>query len=313
MMKKLFGLLVLALLLNGCDDGELTVENIDFTDVSANHCGNIVYKLKDTEVLFFEVESYESAFINDATPEGEPILLEVNDENRIFYRSYNGEITQDNICETIQPTTPTVGEEWEFTGGMIEITTTPVIIPNTELTGGEIIQKYRHTIIFRNTTRNGLLGDYPFGDYLTDAVVLPFNFDSELANCDNVIVNTNGSEGIALTIDPALIDNAVTPVGSPRTGLIDGSTNKLIYSLFQSQVTADYFCTMPTPATPILREQWIADNGVSGISGIIEVTTTTGGGPGVFQHEIHLKNVRLRRGNSSFLLATDYLLGTLTL
>jgi hypothetical protein len=35
-MKKIFGVLVLMLLSFGCDDGEITIENIDFSDVTAD-------------------------------------------------------------------------------------------------------------------------------------------------------------------------------------------------------------------------------------------------------------------------------------
>jgi hypothetical protein len=320
-MKKLFGLLAFTLFLSGCDDGDLTVENIDFTTVTGEHCGNIVYKLKDTEALFFEVESYDAAFKNDATPAGLPIILEINDDNRIFYRSYNGTVGDDNICETVQPGTPNILEEWTITGenGTIEITTTPVIVANTAtgFEGGEKIERYRHSIVFRNVYLNAPGGTEfrdlydEFGDYVTTANVLPFNFDDQLDKCGNLVTNTNGSEGITLDIDPALIVNAATPAGMPRTGLIGATTNKLLYTLFESQVTAAYFCTTPTPATPIVKEQWMADEGVSGISGIIEVTPIESG-PGVFIHEIHLKKVTLRRGNSSFLLADDYMLGLLT-
>ena len=316
-MKKYLGFVALAFLLNGCDDGDMTVENIDFADVIADDCGNIIYKLKDSEVWFFEVESAEAAFANDATPEGVPRTLPINNANRIFYRAYNGPITSANICETIQPTTPSVIEQWTFTGNnaAIEITTTPVIVPNTDFPGGEKIQSYRHHIFFKNiviTSPGGSIQDdsEEFGFYLTPASTLPFNFDDQLDQCGNLINNTIGSEGIALDIDPALIQNATT-TGTPRIGLISATTNRLVYSLFQSQVTADYFCASPTPPAPALKEQWIADDGVSGASGIVEVTTTSSG-PGVFLHEIHLKNVRFRRGNSSFLLATDYFLGYLT-
>jgi len=38
-MKKFLGLLVVLLLLNGCDDGKLTVSSINFDAVAASSCG----------------------------------------------------------------------------------------------------------------------------------------------------------------------------------------------------------------------------------------------------------------------------------
>ena len=317
LMKKIVALLAFSAFIQGCDDGDLTVENIDFTTQTAAHCGNIVYKLKDTEAFFFEVADHDALFINDATPEGSPRTLPVNSTNRIFYRAYSGDIDDDVLCSSIPPATPSVVEEWTFTGdnGRIEVTTSPVIIANTELSGGEIIQKYRHDIVFRavnkNTPGGTEFGDFTFGSYFTPANTLPFNFDDTAESCSNLVYNLNGSEAITLAISPELIANEVTPVGTPRTALLGTITNVLTYTLFQSAVTSDYFCVAPTPTTPLIREQWLGDAGVLNVSGTIEVTTTSSG-PGVFQHEIRLKNATFRKGNSAFKLADNYLLGFLT-
>jgi hypothetical protein len=314
-MKKIFGVLVLMLLSFGCDDGEITIENIDFSDVTADDCGNKIFKLKDTEALFFEVENIASLFANDITPDGAPRTVPINAANRIFYRAYSGDITSDNICGSIPPATPSVIEEWTFTGGNIQVTTTAITVNNTDpdFEGGQKIQQYRHNIKFVGVTKNTPQGseilDYDFGFYNTTPNSLPFNFDDTLDICGNIITNINGSEALSLDIDPTLIASTETPVGEPRIGYLGTTTNKLLYSLFQSAVTTDYFCV--DGSTPLLKEQWTGDAGVeANASGIIEVTTT-GAGSGVFQHEIHLKNVIFRKGNSTFKLADDYILGLL--
>jgi hypothetical protein len=312
-MKKIFGILVLTLLFFGCDDGELTIENIDFSDVTAANCGSIIYKLKDTEALFFEVENYSSLFANDITLEGAPRTVAVNGANRIFYRAYSGEISSDNICGSIMPATPSVTEEWTFTGGSIQVTTTAITVANPDFEGGQKIQQYRHHIMFVGVTKNTPQGseilDYDFGFYNTTPNTLPFNFGATLSKCGNIITNINGSEALSLDIDPSLIASVETPVGDPRIGYLGTTTNKLLYSLFQSAVTTDYFCI--DDSTPLLKEQWTGDAGIEDVSGIIEVTTT-GSGPGVFQHDIHLKDVTFRKGNSTFKLADDFPLGLLT-
>jgi hypothetical protein len=319
-MKKFFGLLAFALLLNGCDDGDIQVSDIDFNEIASEHCGNIIYKQKETETLFFEVP-YETSFINDETPAATPITIDINGtvNHRILYRAYDGTIAETNICETVQPGTPNIIEEWTVPTGFVDIVTTAVKIPNTELPGGEIIQKYRHKITFRAITFVRPEGEQPqqdleFGDYFTFPNTLPFNFasdDIEKCATSDLVINTNGSEAITLEIDPDLIVNADTAPGMPRTGVVSSTLNKLTYRLFTSQITSAYFCNSPTPSTPALKEQWNAVNGVAGLNGIIEVTTTSSGG--VYQHEIHLKNVTFKKGNSAFLLANDYLLGKLVL
>jgi len=314
-MKKILGLGLLAAL-TACDDGDIKVQSIDFSEVQASSCGNIVYKIRGNEALFFEVGSAETAFPNDQTPDGQPIVLPVDTSNRIFYRSYNGTVESANLCETVQPATPVVTEEWTASGGTIEITSVAVKTANADpdFAGGEKIGKYRHTVVFRNITLQTPGGtqveeEMPFGDYFTYPANLPFNFDQQLDKCGSLVYDLNGSEALTLDIDPNLILNEATPAGQPRTGLL-GSLNHLDYRFFSGLIQSDYFCSGSTPSTPTVNEQWTGQDGVDGISGIIEVTTTSSG-PGVFQHEIHLKNVVLVRGNTSFKLADDYLFGLL--
>jgi hypothetical protein len=105
-----------------------------------------------------------------------------------------------------------------------------------------------------------------------------------------------------------LIVNTVTALNSPRTGII-GTSNKLTYRLFTgAPLTGDYGAT--TPATPLINQQWTAVSGVTAVSGIIEVTTTTNG-PTAFKHTIVLKKVTLKSGNSTFLLGDNYVYGDL--
>ncbi len=320
-MKKYLILLVFIGLLSSCDDGDLTIENVDFSEIAAARCagGNIIYKLKDSEALFFEVEDYDADFLNDETLENAPRQIALDDNNRIFYRAYDGTIADINICGSVQPATPHVIEEWTFSDGHIEIATTAVKIANTTtgFEGGEKISKYRHTVNFKGVTIHKPSGSqaqetFPFGTFDTDpAHALLFNFDDEVDQCSNLIINTNGSEAITLAIDPQLIPNEETAPGTPRTGLISGTTNKLTYYYFSGQVLPAYFCETPAPATPTVEEQWNGVDGVAAISGIVEVTTTSNA-PGVYIHEIHLKKATLKKGNTSFLLADDYLFGNLT-
>jgi len=308
-MKRFLGLLVFTLLLNGCDDGEIEVQALDFSDVTAQNCGNIIYKLNETEALFFQVP-FETSFINDATLPNTPISVTIDGtaNHRIIYRAYNGTVATANICETVQPGTPQITEEWNAVSGRVEITTIPVIVDNTDtdFPGGKKIIRYKHSIVFKDVEyQNGQVDpSFDFGTFDTTPITLPFNFDADIDKCDSsdLIYNFNGSEAITLNIDPDLILSEITPAGSPRTGTVSSTENVVTYKLFGGQITAPYFCTTPVPSTPAIVQQWNA------ISGTIEVTTTTSGG---YLHEIRLKNVVLKKGNSTFLLATNYLLGNL--
>ncbi len=57
-MKKIIGLFAFMFLLNGCDDGDLIIETIDFADVTADNCeeNNAVYKIKENELVSFNIK-----------------------------------------------------------------------------------------------------------------------------------------------------------------------------------------------------------------------------------------------------------------
>ena len=128
----------------------------------------------------------------------------------------------------------------------------------------------------------------------------------EQCSTSNVINNHSGSEALTLNIDPSLIASAITTPGSPRIGLISATNNHLIYRLYAGIVNTTSLCGGTTPA---ILEEWIANDGVAGVSGIVEVTTESNGIG--FLHKIHLKGVTLKKGTSDFYLADDYYLGDL--
>jgi hypothetical protein len=58
---------------------------------------------------------------------------------------------------------------------------------------------------------------------------ITFLFDQTLDKCSNSnqVYNFTSSEAMQLNIDPSPIANQVTPLNTPRTGLITSSTNSL--------------------------------------------------------------------------------------
>jgi hypothetical protein len=324
-MKKLLGIAAIALLLMGCDDGDVSVETIDFNEVEASNCGNIIYKINEKETIFLELANdadFALAFQNEPTADGAPLVFPINESNRVFYRAYDGNVSANNFCNPIPPVTPIVVEEWTVSDGTIEIETDAVIVQNTNagFPGGEKIQKYRHTITLRDITWQKPGGEQTeevfddFGSYDTfpNAQLFTFGFDDVLDKCPsaNVIYNFLGREGITLFYEPGLIVNEVTPLGSPRVVNLNAN-NILTYKLYNSAdstlLTSENFCGSAT--VPATLETWTGVNG-SDMTGRIEVTTTTNG-PGSYLHQIHLINVSFKKGNTQFLLATDYLLGEL--
>lgn len=315
-MKRILCILSLLLFITACDDGNLTVDVIDFSEVAAQKCStkDVIYKVKDGEMLFIEIPA--TTFTNDQTLDGEPIEVTINSTNKVTYRKYDGTVSSSNICPTVPDATPNLKEEWNATAGIIQITSTAIKSTNTT-DNSTRITGYTYNIIFKNITFQKPTGPqvyetFTFGNYATTVSALAFGFNEEVdkSTCtsDNRIFDFSGSEVFILDVaDYATLFANVATI-TPRTALISAD-NKLSYRLFSNAITNAYFCASPTPITPTLTQQWDAVNGIEATSGIIEVTTTTlltG-----FQHTIRLKNVTLKKGNSEFSLGDDYLFGTL--
>ncbi|MES2747920.1 MAG: hypothetical protein V4648_06060 [Bacteroidota bacterium] len=311
--KRIIGLLSLVLLFNSCDDGEVTVQTIEFPSTTVVKCGlnDVYYKLNGSEILAVEMPANQNAFINEPTPIGVPRPITLSATNRVVYRSYDGTVALGNICSTIPATSPNVVEEWTATSGRMEVITTAVYTTNPT-TNATRIDKYNHNIVFKDISFNKPSGvqvyeTFPFGNYQTEASDTPFGFNGDNAQkcpSTNLIYNYSGIEALTLDIAPTLYPNVV----GTQTGLIS-ATNKVTYKLFTSALNASYFCTTPTPATPVLDQEWNAVDGVTNVSGIIEVITTTETAS-TYRHFIHLKNVTFKKGNSTFYLGDDYLYGS---
>jgi hypothetical protein len=328
-MKKIFYLLVISLGLNSCDDGEIAVQNPNFDSVLVvSKCSenNLLFKTKDNDALLWNIDqtSFNAAFINDVTLEGEPREIGLTSTtNSLVYRAYDGAVLPSKICGIIPDATPNVKEEWKTNSGIAEIVTT-VSKTTDATTGFEKITGYTHSINFRNLvfqTPNGTRTENSrnFGTFTPiqnndNPVTLPFGFVEtglKHSNCGtnpNKLVNINGNEALVLNLSAAtytnLIKNQVTTV--PLTATLN-SENTLNYIYFFGQVTEAYFCAPTVPNTPVVLQNWLSLNSASITDGIIEVTTTTSGSD--FEHTVRLKKVTLKKGNTTFSLGNSFLLG----
>lgn len=313
-MKRISSILSLLFFITACDDGNLTVDAIDFSSGPIQKCSlkDILYKVQGSEMIFVEIPS--SYFNSDQTPTGSPTEVNLSSSVKVIYRKYASETSSLNICPNAPEATPNLVEQWNATSGIIQITSTAIKTTNTT-DNSTRISGYTYNIVFKNITFQKPSGPqvyetFTFGNYATTVSSLAFDFNQEVdkSTCSEKIYDFSGGE--VFTLDVAeyatLFANEVTT--TPRIALIN-SNNKLSYRLYSGPITNAYFCAASIPATPTLTQQWDAIDGIAGTSGIIEVTTTTLGTG--FQHTIRLKNVTLKKGNSEFSLGDDYLFGTL--
>ena len=316
-MKRILGVFMLLLFITACDDGNLTVDVIDFSNVPVVKCTDkeVLYKMKDSEMLILEIPA--ATFTANQTLDGEPIIVPLSNTVKVTYRRYDSTVSSLNICGDLPSATPNLKEEWNANDGIVQITATAIKTTNAT-TGFETITGYLYNINFINITFNKpggieqLYDEFSFGNYTKSESPLAFGFNEEVDKSicvgDNRIFDFSGGEVFTLDVTDYATLFASAATSTTRTALISAD-NKLSYRLYSNAITNAYFCTSPTPATPTLSQQWDAVNGILNTSGIIEVTTIpflTG-----FQHTIRLKNVTLKKGNSDFSLGSDYLFGTL--
>ncbi|AYN03252.1 MULTISPECIES: hypothetical protein [unclassified Flavobacterium] len=323
-MKKIVSIALFAFLLNGCDDGNISVEKIDFENIQPSNCpdekstSSLIFKLKDTESLLLYVP--KTVFAGEPTTDGDTLKYSIDTKlYRVIYRAYNGKVSTNNICDVIPPATPNVIEEWVATSGIIQVAT--IVKKDTDLDNNSSrIKGYTYSIVFKDITFNKPGGPqtekkFPFGDFTTTIDALPLTFNPSNANQCSVtkqIYNFNDKASLTIdNIDPSLIVNKVTPPNEPRTGLINDITNKLFYRVFSgAPVDADYFCKTIPPANPSITQIWAGVNGkIDDDSGIIEVTTTTNANN--FSHTITLRNTTLKKDKNDFKLGKSFVLGTI--
>lgn len=166
-MKKIVGLLFLALSLHSCDDGEVTLQSFAFESQSIQKCpdNNLIFKIKNEELLL--INTPESSFENVVTPDGEPRIIALNSSNQIIYRKYSSNLSSTTICSTIPPSSPVVNQEWLATGGNLIIETDERFAAD-----GITLIGYTHNITFQNvsfsnSTNTFSFTTYLFGDYET--------------------------------------------------------------------------------------------------------------------------------------------------
>src|SRR6218665_2204791 len=147
-MKRILCILSLLLFITACDDGDLTVDPIDFSEGPIQKCAlkDVLYKVKGSEMLFIEIPS--SYFTNDQTL-GAPRNILLSTEVKVTYRRYASETSSSNICPTAPDATPNLVEQWQATEGTIELTSTAVKTTNST-TGFTTITGYNYNLNLKN-------------------------------------------------------------------------------------------------------------------------------------------------------------------
>lgn len=311
-MKNFFGILFLLFLINACDDGDVAVQDISFESATGAICTNLAYKIKGNEVLIINFADITKALVNEQTETNKPISLNIADGNSVTYRAYNDVPTAANFCGALPPASPIVVEEWIATGGTIEITSTISKTTSTTTLGNinqETIDGYNQLIILKNVTFKKPNGDQFYEEFIFGNIKKNYsqlNFDSlkeiGIKKCNSTtnfnLTNKIATNLISINTASNLILDSVTT--SPRIASIS-ATNTLFFRVFKILDLTNYECATSYPTSENLLEEWKAT------SGTVEVTTESIGN--AFIHEVRLKGVKFKKGNSEFYLGDNFLLG----
>jgi hypothetical protein len=316
-MKKYACLLLFAIILNGCDDGDLTAEIVDFTEITPVSCDDtnvLLYKLKDQESLLLQVPKFTFA-PEEGVPEVTTIEYDIvtDGDFKLVYKAYDGVISKSNVCDAIRPSFPNVSNEWFATGGKVKIVSTAKM-ENDETNQSSKIVGFNYAIYMENITYSKPQGeqvgpDFFFGNFVDTKYTSPATkFVNLVGQCttSKQLYNYTSTSSITIDdIDPELIKNEET-INTPRRSEITATQNKIVLNTYKNGVIdTDYFCNTTTPTTPEIDQTWNAQLG-----GIIEVTTTSAGT--TFTHTITLRNVVLENGTLNFKLGNNYSFGVLT-
>lgn len=154
-MKNFCLLFVLLITFVSCDDGDLTLEEIDLTSTAdvqacvlengeANEGVTLLFKINGAETLILEVP--EDVFINEVTEtevvDGEtvdiPRTKTLNSQAFCYYRSFDESVSSNYFCDEL-PADISSNLEYVAVSGTLEVVT-------TENLNGTAVESYQHSI-----------------------------------------------------------------------------------------------------------------------------------------------------------------------
>ena len=163
-MKKFLLIVSIVFMFNSCDDGDITLESFNLSSASISKCSDktFLYKINDNELLLLDISAVPYTYDTTETvfPYTKSYAID-NSSVSVIYRLYNVTATSLTICSIIAPATPVVTNEWDATGGTIEVTTTQRFD-----TDGTTLLGYTHTFYLKNVNFSNESNSFSFEEYL---------------------------------------------------------------------------------------------------------------------------------------------------
>ncbi len=309
-MKKIVGLLLATAGLTACNDGDLVFENLNFNDNVIQKCEDkeLYFKTNNNELLLVDFSDNSNGVNGSALDTLAALGVTQNlstDKAKIYYRTYDANITAATICSILAPANPKVTAEYtSLPGGKVFYTRTMV----AAVTENSVNVNYTYTINFENITlTNGTseikYATLPYGSYIYDSSKLSFNFINNFVNCDNVLVGRTSNEIIQIQLP----ENFEFPTTTQTQNITLNDTNLLRYFVFRKTlVDQANECELPTNP----KEDWRVTNGSLQIE--TTVVTNAAGTVTGYRHNLKLVQAQFKKDESTFSI-TDRNLGTYSL
>ncbi len=312
-MRRVFlGLLPAFLLVTSCNDGDLDIERVDFSDSSLTGCNDfadkgLLFKIADSEALILELES--NFLRNRVTADS--IESDIPGESALYYRYFDGTVTSDYFCSTVAPSTPTVLQEVTATGGTIRALST-IKSDGSGFNHGIVI----HGAVLMNDAGERVIEErFALGTYTTTPESASLGADfGDIIHCNDTLLykagtdNINRGVAIVLDLEEGLLLNEETPEDDPIVSTLGSEGSKVLFYIFSGALPDNYFCMTEDerPESPTPEVVYEA------LQGEIAITTTeTSDGTG-FAHQITLRKLMLLNENEQRLLSQSTSFGTYT-
>lgn len=133
-MKKICFLFFASFIFFSCDDGDLIVSDFNFENKQLKFCGTeesqVLFNINNEGVFESIAFVFQPSALENLEGENSQVEIELNSENEIIYRTFDGEVKADYFCNQIPPINPSVVQEYRSTtGGTVVFTT---ILNNAE-------------------------------------------------------------------------------------------------------------------------------------------------------------------------------------
>lgn len=227
-MRKRLLLIFLALLLQGCDDGDIIVTNFDFEDAQLQQCGEssnyVFFKINPqvNQSISLNISTTQELFLDSGTQS-----FDLNSTGSIVnYRGFDDTVSSNYFCNPIPPISPRVILEYTGTSGLARLISDTTLddfdgvefVSSDELSqegfgdfdGDGIPNYYDFDDDGDNVSTTQEIGDDPLNPRDTDLDGMPDYLDPDDDNDGILTIN----EDIDQNLNPA--DDITTAGGLPN-------------------------------------------------------------------------------------------------